>query len=140
MCEEPIPPDPLALTRALTATGADVETTMSFYAPDAVWDGSPLGFEIYEGHEAIRQSLEEWTEIFEGHEEVDLEMLDLGNGVVFTATRLSGHQRSASGADRIQGLYGYVIVWTKDKISRMTVYPDIDEARAAAERLAEERG
>jgi hypothetical protein len=26
------------------------------------------------------------------------------------------------------------------KVSRVTVYPDIDEARAAAERLAESRG
>jgi hypothetical protein len=78
--------------------------------------------------------------IFGEHEEVDLELLDLGNGVVFTATRLSGHQRSAGAVGRVHGVYGYVHVWTDGKLSRLTVYPDIDEGRAAAERLAEERG
>jgi ketosteroid isomerase-like protein len=129
--------DPLALTRALSA--ADIETTMGYYAPDAVWDGSPLGLEIYEGRDAIRKSLEEWMAIFGGHEEVDVELLDLGHGVVLTATRLSGHQRSAGSAGEVHGVYGYVHVWDGGKLTRLVVYPDIDEARAAARRLAEER-
>jgi hypothetical protein len=33
-----------------------------------------------------------------------------------------------------------VSVWGEDKITRFTTYTDIDEARAAAERLAQERG
>jgi ketosteroid isomerase-like protein len=33
-----------------------------------------------------------------------------------------------------------VFEWVQDEIVRITGYPDIDEARAAAERLAEERG
>jgi hypothetical protein len=33
-----------------------------------------------------------------------------------------------------------VFEWDQRKIIRITGYPDIDEARAAAERLAEERG
>ena len=105
--------DLVALTLALSA--ADLETTMSFYAPDAIWDGSPLDLEIYEGRDAIRKSLEEWMAIFGGHEETNLELLDLGNGVVFTATRLSGHQKSADAAARVHGLYGYVHVWTEGK-------------------------
>jgi hypothetical protein len=40
----------------------------------------------------------------------------------------------------VSGIYGYVVTWIDGKISRFTVYPDIDEARAAAERLAESRG
>jgi hypothetical protein len=33
-----------------------------------------------------------------------------------------------------------VATWTNALIERTTTYPDIDEARAAAERLAQERG
>lgn len=36
--------------------------------------------------------------------------------------------------------YGTVSVWEDGKIARITHYTDIDEARAAAERLAQERG
>ncbi len=35
---------------------------------------------------------------------------------------------------------GWVAVFVEGLISHLTVYPDIAEARAAAERLAEERG
>jgi len=136
--EEPTIPDLIALTRAMGAA-EDVEATMSFFGPDPVWDGSPLGLEIYEGREAIRKSLEDWGEVYEDHEEHDEEILDLGNGIVFTATRLSGHPRSTSGAGRTHGVYGFVMVWSNGELARVTVYPDIDEARAAAERLAEER-
>jgi hypothetical protein len=34
---------------------------------------------------------------------------------------------------------GWVHLWLQGRIVRWTTYPDIDEARAAAERLAEER-
>ena len=139
MAEESTTPDLVALTCAMDAA-ADVEATMSFFGPDPVWDGSPLGLEIYEGRGAIRKSLEDWIEIYEDLEEDDHEILDVGNGVVFTATRLSGHRRSAGGDIRVHGLYGFVHVWTHGKVSRVTVYPDIDQARAVAERLAKERG
>ena len=45
------------------------------------------------------------------------------------------------GAERIpiQEVFAYVVVWIEGEISRVTVYTDIDEARAAAERLAESR-
>jgi hypothetical protein len=35
---------------------------------------------------------------------------------------------------------GWVAVFVEGLISRLTVYADIDDARAAAERLAESRG
>ena len=36
--------------------------------------------------------------------------------------------------------YGFVATWTDGRIARAKNYLDLDEARAAAERLAEERG
>ena len=35
---------------------------------------------------------------------------------------------------------GVIGVWEQGKLVRMTVYPDADDARSAAERLAEARG
>jgi hypothetical protein len=45
------------------------------------------------------------------------------------------------GAERIpiQEVFVYVVVWIESEISQVTVYTDIDDARAAAERLAESR-
>ena len=36
--------------------------------------------------------------------------------------------------------YGFVATWRDGRIARAKNYLDLDEARAAAERLAEERG
>jgi len=131
-------PDLVALARAWAAA-EDVETTMSFYGPDPVWDGSPLGLEVHEGHDAIRENLEYWLEIYDDFADEDQEVRDLGQGVVFSAARLSGRLRSADTTGRVHGVYGYVSVSTNGKISRVSVYPDIDEALAVGERLAQER-
>jgi hypothetical protein len=47
--------------------------------------------------------------------------------------------RPVGSSGEVQLSYGAVGVWEDGKIVRMTNYRDIDEARAAAERLAEER-
>jgi hypothetical protein len=39
----------------------------------------------------------------------------------------------------VQLRYATVVVWAKGLIERVTLYNDPDEARAAAERLAQER-
>jgi hypothetical protein len=36
--------------------------------------------------------------------------------------------------------YAVIIIWAEGLIERFTTYTDIDGARAAAERLAQERG
>ena len=67
------------------------------------------------------------------------ELLDLGNGVVFALVRQAGRPIGATGYVRQRE--GWVWVWVEGLIASVTAYPeaDIDEARAAAERLAEER-
>ena len=61
----------------------------------------------------------------------------LGKGVIYAVQ--TGHRGHAPNFSLELG-GGVVGVWEHGKLARMTVYPDIDEARAAAERLAEERG
>jgi len=68
------------------------------------------------------------------------EIRDLGSGVVFAAVRQNAHPSGSPVHVRLRDLYGYVFVWADEKIARITPYTDIDEGRAAAERLAEERG
>jgi ketosteroid isomerase-like protein len=117
-----------------------VDDTMAFFADDAVWDSSRMGFEIYEGREAIRRSFEEWFEIFDEQEHRDEEVVAMGHGVVYSATRLSARSGASDADHALSRSFGYVIIWIDQKISRVTVYPDAEQARAAAARLAEELG
>ena len=65
------------------------------------------------------------------------EILNLGNGVIFGVERTSGRLIGSTG--RLEFRYATVAVWEEGFIVRTTLYSDIDEARAAAGRLAEER-
>ena len=66
------------------------------------------------------------------------EIRDLGNAVTFAVIRQHGRVVGTSGS--VQLRYASVINWSDGLIVRNTTYTDIDEARAAAERLAAERG
>jgi len=66
------------------------------------------------------------------------EVRDLGKGVVLSVVRQDA--RPVGSSARINTREGWVTLWVNGMIARVTIYPDIDEARAAAERLAEERG
>ena len=111
---------------------------MSFFAADAVWDMSPIDMDIVEGRAAIRDALKIWWEMFPAIvTEVD-EVLDLGNGVVFQAVTQRGPPAGSTGDIRQRS--ARVLVVVNGLIEALTSYNDIDEARAAAERLAEERG
>jgi hypothetical protein len=65
-------------------------------------------------------------------------MCDLGAGVSFAVVVMRGRPRGSTGWIRFR--YASVGSWVDGLIERSTNYLDIDEARAAAERLARERG
>src|SRR6266550_3694542 len=50
------------------------------------------------------------------------------------------HGHLAGSRERVRERYALTVVWAADLIVRVIVDKEIDEARAAAERLAEERG
>jgi ketosteroid isomerase-like protein len=129
----------VALTRAFCRAGGSVEEEMSFYGPDPIYDVSPMGIGVFQGRPAIRRFLADWMSSYEGYHEDVQEVVDCGNGVAFAAVRESGRPTGGTVDTRTHSTYGFAIVWIDGKIGRMTAYPDIDEARAAAERLAEER-
>jgi ketosteroid isomerase-like protein len=92
----------------------------------------------FEGRTAIRGFWEDWTVAYEELEGRSEEILDLGNGVAFGVVRASGRPVGSTG--RVENRVAIVAVWEEGLIVRITTYDDPDEARAAAERLAEERG
>ena len=138
MTEQPTTPDPVEHRRGLLEAWnrRDFDAAQSFFAPDAVWETVGLGT-TFEGVAAIRGFWQDW---WAGYEElwVDLEEpLDLGNGVTFGVVVTKGRPVGSSGYVRHKN--AVVTVWVRGLVVRVTNYPDIDEARAAAERLAEQR-
>jgi ketosteroid isomerase-like protein len=113
----------------------DVDSVMSFFATDAVVLGATG---TQNGAAAVRELWGGWLGAFEEmHVEVD-ELLDLGNGVSFAAAVQVARPRGSSG--EVRQRLGFAIVRGADGlIVRWESYPDIDEARAAAERLSHER-
>jgi ketosteroid isomerase-like protein len=139
--EDSTTPDPVELTRRMfeAASRHDLDALMGLYAPDAVYDADHAGLGTsFEGTAAIRGFVEEWWGTFADHLTEVQEIVDLGQGVAFARVREAG--RPVGGDGHVEQLRGWVLLGTQGKIERVEPYFDSDEARAAAERLAESRG
>ncbi len=119
------------------ANAHDVDAVMSLFAPDAVWDMGEGSMSIVEGHAALREFFSEWISLYEDFEVEASEMQDLGNGVTICSIDHRGRARGSSAPVGVR--YATAWAWTDGLVTRMTSYFNIDEARAAVERLAEER-
>jgi ketosteroid isomerase-like protein len=139
MSEECTTPDLVELVHAFVepAHRRDFNAAESFFARDAVWDLSPMGIGTFEGRVAIRRFLEDWFSSYEDLEIELQEMVDLGSGVVFVVNLLKGRLVGSTGETQMP--QAWVQVWIAGKLVRQMSYLNIDEARAAAERLAKER-
>ena len=122
---------------AEAADRRDFDATMGIFAPDAVWEVQPLGISE-SGPAAIRRFLEDWLGSYEDYEYDQEEGRSLGNGVVFVVSRLDARPVGSPGS--VQERWAFTVLWEAGKVVRVTGRNDIDEARAAAERLAESRG
>ena len=139
MPDEPTTPDLRLLVRRVAGLKpSEIEDLMSFFAPDSVWDMSRGGLGVIEGREAIRAFFEEWWAAYEDHESEAEEIQDLGNGVAFAVFVQRGRPVGSTGWVEFRD--ARVMIWADGLIERTTAFLDIDEARAAAERLARERG
>jgi len=138
MSEESTTPDPAELTRrAFEAVNQrDIDAVMSFFAPHAVLDGRVE--EGLEGSAAIRGFLDDWFGSFaELRMEVE-EFVVLDDGVVLAVVNQEGRPVGVDG--QVHQREGWAICWSADGLLvRLTTNTDIDEVRAAAERLAESR-
>ena len=111
-----------------------------YSSPDLVLDTAGYGMGTFTGREAAIGFLKDWVSSFEDLTIEFDEILELGHGVVLTLYHQEGRPIGASNYVRVRS--AMVGLWVDGVIVRNTVYPetDIDEARAAAERLAKERG
>ncbi len=135
--EKSTTPDLIELVRR-SLEAESPEATISFYAPDAVWDASPWGMGVFEGREAVRGFFEDWAGSYTDMEWKAEEIRDLGHGLIFAVILQKG--RLVGGSGFVQLRYASVAEWSDGLIKRNTTYTDIDEGRAAAERLAGSRG
>jgi ketosteroid isomerase-like protein len=116
----------------------DLDATLWFYAPDAVLDVTRTVGITAEGSAAIRSFYEDWLAAYEELTVALEEPVDLGNGVTFAITRQDARLLGSTGY--VQQREGVIAVWVDGLMTRHVFRQDIGEARAAAERLAEERG
>jgi ketosteroid isomerase-like protein len=116
----------------------DIDVVISLCAPDGVYDTGADGLGVFEGPAAIRGFLDDYWGAFEDLRFELEEVLDLGNGVTFCAVRQDA--RPAGSIGYVRRREAYVLEWVEDMVARLTVYTDVVEARATAERLAESRG
>jgi ketosteroid isomerase-like protein len=139
MSEESTTPDLVELTRRTyeSLSRRDLDALLRDYGDDSVLDLTPVGLGSYEGLAAIRAFNEDWIGAYDEFEFEPEQILDLGNGVVFAMVRQTARPVGSNGYVRLR--HANVIVWADGVVARDTHYNDIDNARAAAERLAEER-
>ena len=139
MPEKSTTPDLVELAREAfeAADCGDFDVFVSIYAPDAVLESMGMGTS-FEGVAAIRGFFEDFTSAYEEYGVEPEEILDLGNGVVFGVIVQQG--RLVGSSAHVQMRFASVAVFADGVIVRNTLYTDIDEARAAAERLVEARG
>jgi ketosteroid isomerase-like protein len=140
MPEESTTPDLEELARRMSEAwnARDIEASGSLLTADTVYDLSPMGGPIFEGRAAVRDAVGEFWAMWDEFESEAEDIFDLGNGVSLTVAVSRGRIRGTTGS--VQQRAVTVGTWTDGLIERATVYGDIDEARAAAERLAQERG
>jgi hypothetical protein len=80
---------------------------------------------------------EDWVCLYEEFEVVAEDMVDLGNGVTYAVLCQRGCPVGSSGEVRFR--FGSVGLWVDGLSAQVTNYADLDQARAAGERLAKER-
>ena len=136
MTEESTTPEVVELVRKQVdaLNRGDLDGVMSSVAEHSVLDGRA---DYFEGRAAIRGFLEEW---FRAYEELDFELEEvshLGGGVVFAVVIQDGRLVGSDG--HVRQREGWVYLCVGGSIAGLTT-SDVDQARAAAERLAQERG
>jgi len=136
MSEESTTSDLVELTRYMfgAANRRDFDAALELYAPDAQWRGT---VDDAEGISAIRDL---WASYYGAFEELQVILDDvahLGNGVVLVDSRHSG--RLVGGATLAEER-AFVYEFVDGRIVKATDYVRLAEARADAERLADERG
>jgi ketosteroid isomerase-like protein len=114
----------------------DFDAITRFCAPDAISESVAIGA-AFEGVAAIREFREDMVGAYEAFDAQIEENLDLGDGIGLAVVNQKGRPAGSRFEARMR--YGAVSAWVEDLLVRITMYTDVHEARAAAERLANEQ-
>jgi ketosteroid isomerase-like protein len=137
MSKESTTPDLVTVVTGLfeAADRGDWDAVLSPYAPDVVWDTQDVITDAL-GASRLRGFFEEWFGMFEDFS-IEVEtVIDLGNGIVYSVYRQSGRPAGSTGVVTLRAAMIYV--WVDGVIVRLIGRPDVEEARALAEHLAED--
>jgi hypothetical protein len=117
----------------------NLDAFMLCFAPGAVVDLTRTAGVVNEGREAIRYQ-EDWLGSYDELAYSAEEIVDFGNGVTLAIVAQSA--RPIGTTAYVHAREGFLVVVDHGLCVHTTVYAptEIDEARAAAERLAHERG
>jgi ketosteroid isomerase-like protein len=137
MTAESTTPDLVENVRVMldAADRADFDAVLAFYAADAVWVMASMDV-AFEGVEAIRGLWEDWYGLYEDFRVGRPDIRDLGNGVVMAISRVGGRLR---GSGELSQDLAMIYEWSHGQVVRVTGIR-AENGRAAAERLAKERG
>jgi ketosteroid isomerase-like protein len=105
------------------------------FAPEAIF---LTGVGRFEGPDAIRGYIEDFISSYDEHSYAPDEVHDLGNGVGWFSVEATGRLRGTS--DDVHLRFAVVVTHAGGVVSQWTDYVTTDQARAVAERLAQERG
>jgi ketosteroid isomerase-like protein len=139
MPKESTTPDLVELTRRAyeLSSDGDFDALLALFDSDAVWDMSRVGLGVYQGREAIRRFFEDWRAPYEELRTAAEEVLEVGSRVTLAFATAKGRLAGSSGD--VDVWYAAVAAWADGLVVQVTNYIDIDEARTAAEQLAESR-
>jgi SnoaL-like domain len=116
----------------------DFDAVVSLFGPSSIWDVSRWGLGAHTGPEAIRRFLEDWFGSFDKYEVHIENMLDLGHGVIYAMVVFIAHRPGSRDYLRLPSVA--VFAWVEGVVARVTLYPDVNEGRGAADRMAESMG
>jgi hypothetical protein len=138
MTQRPDTGDLVEATRSLFDAQLDLGQRLSVLAPDAVLENQSLGM-TFQRVPAIRGFIEDWLGGYGEYQMEPQEIADLGNGVVFVAVRISGRPRGGAGG-ALQRTRPFVFIWADGAVAKVTTpSSSVEEARAAAQEVAEAR-
>jgi ketosteroid isomerase-like protein len=126
------------LTRTAFAAWNDrrFDEVLRFFHEDAVWDMTPFGLAgvtEYHGHAGLKRFFEEWLEVFPDSS-IEVEQVEVREPwtLAVVAQQVSG----GTSHTPVPFRYGGVGRWRDGRLELVRNHPDLDEARAAFDRLA----
>lgn len=110
------------------------DAVVGMFGAAAVWDVSRWGLGAKSGLDAIRQFLEDWFGSLDEYEVEVREIHDLGGGIIWAQVLQTARRAGSRGLLRMHS--APVFLWVDGTISQVTLYRDVEQARADARRLA----